>query len=742
MGMRTKRPAVTCRVAVALLVVAVVAVACSSDSGGDNDDPAEAASNAAVQIEVVSSRPEYVSGGDALVAVTVAEDAGEIGDVEVRVDDRDVTEAFAEDGDDARRLVGLVDELPEGDSTITARVGDESGELTLTNHPSSGPLFSGEQFDMAVCTTQVFGLEPSTPDDGCAAPTEVRWRYVDTAGAVNDLADPTAVPADAEMVEVDGEQVPFVLRDEVGVLNRAVYQITLLDPHPDPANPDRVDTSAWNERLVYRFGGGCGVSFSQGFSWAGDASLEVLRRGYATATATFNTFQVMCNDVLSAETVSVVKEHFTESYGEPAFTIGEGGSGGAIQQLQIVQNYPGLLDGIAPSLPFPDALSIGAGVFDCRLLRNYYTSPEGSQLSGEQQAAINGHATTGTCDLWDTAFSGNINPSEGCRFNVGGIFGGGEVPGIPPEEIYDPETNPDGRRCSVWETNVHVTGRDPDTGYARSGYDNQGVQYGLDALNAGVITPDQFVDLNTTIGGFDIDGQPQAERSVVDDELVARAYETGRVTSATDGVLDVPIIVVGPYTDLGGDIHDRVRVYSLLDRLSDDDGTWPTTVSVWLSRGDGGGGLGTLSGALGDGAAEPTFVLDEWLTAAREAHRSDDGSWREALAAAKPDSAESRCETAGAEPIVGPDAPVDDACLEAQPPYEEPRMAAGGPRSGDIMKCQLVPAEDTTDQYEVELSDEQLDRLAEVFPDGVCDWSQPSVGQSDPTDTWIDYSDE
>ena len=86
------------------------------------------------------------------------------------------------------------------------------------------------------------------------------------------------------------------------------------------------------------------------------------------ATSTLNTFQTACNATLSAETAMMVKEHVIETVGVPDLTIGDGGSGGAIQQLLIAQNYPGLLDGIAPSLPFPDAISISGGVTDCGLL--------------------------------------------------------------------------------------------------------------------------------------------------------------------------------------------------------------------------------------------------------------------------------------------------------------------------------------------------------------------------------------
>jgi Tannase-like family of unknown function (DUF6351) len=721
----------------------VVAVALTGCSGGGADDGAgdggAGSDQGRLRVEVVSSRPEYVTGGDALVAVTLPAGVA-ADDVAVVAAGTDVTDVFSVDPDDDARLVGLVTDLPDGAADIAVTAGDRSASATVTNHPATGPLFSGEQLDLYACTTESFGLAPSTPDKGCAAPTNVTWQYVDGAGGRHDLADPTAPPADAASVAVDGRQVPFVLRTETGTLNRAVYQVTALDPAPDPTGAT-VDASAWNERLVYRFGGGCGVSFTQGFSLLDAPSLELLERGYAMATATFNTFQVLCNDVISAETVSMVKEHVTETYGEPVHTIGEGGSGGAIQQLLIAQDYPGLLDAVAPLVPFPDALSVSGGVYDCALLTDYYVSSPGAALTPEQRAAINGHAVDDTCGLWDSTFASGINPSTGCRtdFSALGAGAAAPFPTIPPEEIYDPDTNPDGWRCTVWESNVAITGRDPDTGFARPGYDNEGVQYGLDALNAGVITPDQFVDLNAAIGGFDDDGLPSPERSVVPEELVRRAYETGRVTGPWGGLPDTPVILVNVYTDELGDIHDRVRSFSLIDRLSGG-GEPPATVSLWsVGIPEGSGLLDTLTGALGDFAARPTLALDEWLTAA-EAHQADEGgSWQDALAATKPAAAETRCQPAGADEVVGPDATDDPACEAAFPVHEEPRMAAGAPRSGDILKCALRPVEEATDLYEVELTDAHLDRLAEIFPTGVCDYREPSQGFVEFQETWYDF---
>jgi Tannase-like family of unknown function (DUF6351) len=724
------------RVPVVLVLAAVAAC-----SGGGSGGPAGGDAGAGLRVEVLSSRPEYVSAGDALVAVTVPRGSAPR-DVKVTAGDgTDVTAAFHPDPGDRRRLVGLVDGLPEGRSAITATAGGDEATRRIVNHPATGPLFSGDQFDLYACTTESFGLARATPADGCAAPTEVTWQYVDRAGQRHPLADPTEPPADAAVADSPAGEVPFVIRTETGTLDRAVYTITALDPAPDPSGRT-VDPSAWNRRLVYRYGGGCGVSYTQGFILLDPPATDLLGRGYVMATSTFNTFHVLCNDVISAEATSMVKERVIETYGVPVHTIGEGGSGGAIQQMLIAQDYPGLLDGIAPTVPFPDALSISGGVYDCTLLDRYYATPAGSRLTPEQRTAINGHASDRTCRLWDSTFARTIDPTEGCLtdFSAFGAPGAAPFPTIPASAAYDADRNPDGFRCTVWESNVAVTGRDPDTGVARQGYDNEGVTYGLDALQRGTITVAQFLDLNEHLGGFDDDGQPVPERSVVPDDLVERAYATGRVTGPRGGLRDTPIILVNVYTDDQGDIHDRVRSFSILDRLAGGDGRPPATVSLWsigLPRGSG--LLDTLTGALGDFATRPTLVLDEWLTAAETRRAAEGGSWRVALAATKPRAAESRCQPAGRPEIVGPDANAAPACAAAFPIHEEPRMAAGGPRSGDVLKCALQPAEDAVAGWKVRFTAAQVERLAAAFPTGVCDYDEPSQGFTAFDQPWFDY---
>ena len=51
---------------------------------------------------------------------------------------------------------------------------------------------------------------------------------------------------------------------------------------------------------------------------------------------------------------------------------------------------------------------------------------------------------------------------------------------------------------------------------ARQTGDNVGIQYGLKALLAGAITPEEFVTLNEKIGGFDADSNRTAARSAAD----------------------------------------------------------------------------------------------------------------------------------------------------------------------------------------------------------------------------------
>ena len=75
----------------------------------------------------------------------------------------------------------------------------------------------------------------------------------------------------------------------------------------------------------------------------------------------------------------MTKEEFIERYGVPLYTVGVGGSGGAIQQYVYGQNHPGLLDAGIPQYSYPDMVTQTIHVGDCELLENFMDNTDGSQ---------------------------------------------------------------------------------------------------------------------------------------------------------------------------------------------------------------------------------------------------------------------------------------------------------------------------------------------------------------------------
>src|SRR5215212_9030407 len=110
--MRMSVIGVVTALAVAALSCAPGAVAAAGPPAGIHD---------ALQLRVVSSPPQYVSGGDARVEVAVP-DATPLSAVRIAVNGADVTSAFAQDPEGNHQLEGVVTGLPEGGSTLTASV--------------------------------------------------------------------------------------------------------------------------------------------------------------------------------------------------------------------------------------------------------------------------------------------------------------------------------------------------------------------------------------------------------------------------------------------------------------------------------------------------------------------------------------------------------------------------------------------------------------------------------------------
>ncbi|WP_020578620.1 DUF6351 family protein [Actinopolymorpha alba] len=702
--------------------------AAATSAGTANAGPANADASARIGLSVVSSRPAVVSGGDALVRVSTPADVPLTG-VHVYLNGEDVTAAFRFDPR-ARIGDGLVEGLRLGHNTLTASGGGAAGRLDVTNHPITGPVFAGPHQQPFICDTAEFtlvtGAKLGAPlDDECSVRTRVDYVYRTTDGRFVPLPAGTTRPADLAWTTTSaGRRVPYVVRVETGTINRAIYETAILHDPESPA-PDAWQRSpGWNGRLIYTFGGGCaGGWYIQGRNTGGVMDDLMLRQGYAVASASLNVFGNNCDDLLAAETMSMVKERFVEAYGVPAFTIGWGCSGGSYQVHQIGDNYPGLLDGIVAACSFPE---VGFGtihtISDARLLDHYFKVLAPGAFLREQQRAVSGFGK------WESIANlagggGRIDPRIFC-------------PGQLPAALrYDPATNPTGARCDVYSHTVNAYGRDSETGFARRPLDNVGIQYGLQALLDGTISAEQFLDLNARVGGFDADANHVAERTVADLGATRAAYRTGRLLNGGAGLATMPIIDYRAYTDdaSNGDIHMRFQSFSTRARLESVNGTHAN--QVMLVEDDRYGLFSTQSPVVADALTQ----MDAWLTAIAGDTRP--GNARARLMRNKPGSLVDACWTRDAEPRKIAQPQVEGVgtttCNTLYPVWPSPRMVAGGSTANDIVACQRQAVDPRV--YAGRLNGEQLSRLRGIFPDGVCDWSAPGIEQQGLAGTWLSF---
>src|SRR5262249_14717486 len=99
------------------------------------------------RIEVLSSRPYMVSGGDALVRISVLDRKGSLASVRVDLTGRNVTSASRPDAG-ARTPTGLVTGLRQGANRLEVDAkgrGVSDADITLTNYSIKGPIISGPQ---------------------------------------------------------------------------------------------------------------------------------------------------------------------------------------------------------------------------------------------------------------------------------------------------------------------------------------------------------------------------------------------------------------------------------------------------------------------------------------------------------------------------------------------------------------------------------------------------------------------
>ncbi|MDZ7673793.1 MAG: DUF6351 family protein [Acidimicrobiales bacterium] len=342
-----------------------------------------------------------------------------------------------------------------------------------------------------------------------------------------------------------------------------------------------------------------------------------------------------------------------------------------------------------------------------------------------------------------------------------------------------------------WDDAREAYGTDPDTGLAAVPWDNVGVQYGLRAVADGTLTPDEFLDLNARVGswnepeeavlescalagaiggdelatiggligmceGDDPDWHSSRQMTVSDDPLqpaprrsahidaIRGAFDSGLVF---DGTMprDVPIIDARHYLEHELDMHNVHQSFAIRERIRAARGHVDNH-AIWFLDARPEEDPAATSQLVEDGFR----VADEWVLAIEQHPTGDVGASRPAAAADTCWDTDGSLLGRGEEvwsgavelietgqgvwddaaPTEVAGVPVGD-CAAHFPLHSTSRIVAGGPVTGDVYKCHTKPVADAIAEGMygawAPSPDEQA-RLEAIFPNGVCDYSHPSVG--------------
>jgi hypothetical protein len=696
--------------------------------------PIAAQAKAPLRIHVLSNRADLISAGDALVAIGYGRDV-KPADIRVKLGAKDVTSAFAlrENG----RFEGLLTDLAPGANKLRALLPSGRGAaITIENHPNGGPVFSGPQVKPWTC-------QSTAKDAQCNEPVKYTFQYRAGDGAWHDY-DPKNPPSDVASTTTDqGKTVPFIVRTETGYQDRDQYKISILY---DPAKPWAAwaPQPQWNHKLLITHGASCGIDHESGSAPSttgdtigipggpglGNSPTTALGRGFAVMSTALDNAGHNCNIVTQAESLVMAKERLIEQYGELRYTIGTGCSGGSLTQQQVANAYPGIYQGILPQCSFPDSWSTGQQLAAYNLLRRYLENPgawaPGVTWDPVSIGAVEGHPNHVNSIVFDSVYWTDLGvPDDGCA-------------GVPADQNYNAQSNPGGVRCTLADYMINVFGpRPPELwsapekkvghGFAGIPLGDVGVQFGLQALQKGLITPAQFVDLNAKVGGVDIDINHTPERLLANQPALARAYRSGGINE-TNNMKGLAIIDLrGPDP---GAFHDAYRSWTIRARLEREEGHFPENHVIWFGQ----------APLIGDPnwTTEGLLAMDRWLAKVEADKR--DVSLEQKVAEDRPSDIVDRCsQVAGVEQVVVPG--VGKVCEldTVQTKFSTPAMVAGESIATDTNSCRLKPLRQA-DYYPIAFTADQWQQLEKAFPTGVCDWSKPGIDQQD-TIPWQTYQD-
>jgi hypothetical protein len=608
---------------------------------------------------------------------------------------------------------GLLTGLRLGRNRLVAEVAGQRSELVVTDHPIGGPTFTGPQIKPWKC-------QAGATDAKCDQKPRYSYSYLpvgtnDVAGGVTGVASvsafqsynpaaPPPAPLIATTTTRNGVTVPFIVRVETGYIDRDQYQIAALWQPGKPWRP-WAPQPQYIHRLVITHGASCDTTYGTG---AAPTVLDpkILGAGFIVMSNALDNAGHNCNLITQAESLVMTKQRVIDQYGPVKWTIGMGCSGGSLVQQQVANAYPGIYQGITPQCSFTDAWSSSLEYVDYSILLKYFENPTkwglGTLWTPTAIQQVLDHPNIGNPVTFTTVIPNSANPSRSC-------------PDVEPQHVYHPGSNPHGVKCTLQQYMVNVFGKRSD-GFANRPFGNDGIQYGLQGLLNGEVSPADFVDVNAKVGGLTQADTYRKARAKPDLIGLKRAYRTGAVDSANNLDKVAIIDLRGPDP---GFFHDVYRTYAMRARLLREFGTAANQV-LW--RG--------LAPIIGDAfyADQAVLAMDGWLARVHADHSARPLAQK--IIDDKPLSLTDRC-TDGA----GTNLPAI-ACDAVVQAYGTPRMSAGMPQSDDVLECRLQPLRRAA--YPVHFTDAQWQELEETFPDGVCNYNKPGVGQRG-TIPWLTY---
>src|SRR5262249_43916135 len=193
-----------------------------------------AQSGTKLEIRTLSSRPDLVSGGDALVEVRMP--AGiPLNQLTLTLNGKDVTNQLKQTENDSQSgsnsasssFSGLISGMVVGNNTLLATIkpAGKSGRamqasLAIKNYPVTGPILSGPHMKPYECRTVESGLGPAL-DSNCSAAQKFEYFYRASNNTFKPFDPNAARPSDlVNTTTNEGKTVPYIIRVESGTINR------------------------------------------------------------------------------------------------------------------------------------------------------------------------------------------------------------------------------------------------------------------------------------------------------------------------------------------------------------------------------------------------------------------------------------------------------------------------------------------------------------------------------------------